>query len=33
MAIEQAEGLILMLTDGKKPQELAKTILRKIGWL
>ena len=33
MASEEAEGIILLPTDGKRPAELAGIILQKIGWL
>lgn len=33
MAGEDTEGLILLPTDGKKPAELAKAVIREIGWL
>lgn len=33
MAGEEAEGIIVLPTDGKRPAELARIILRKTGWL
>ncbi|MER8828276.1 AAA family ATPase [Mesorhizobium sp. M0938] len=33
MASEDAGGALVVPTDGKAPQELAETILRKVGWL
>ena len=33
MASEDAEGIIVLPTDGKRPAELAQIILQKIGWL
>lgn len=33
MADENAEGLIVVPTDGRTPGELARTVLEKIGWL
>lgn len=33
MASDDAEGVIVLLTDGKGPTELAEIILQKAGWL
>ncbi|WP_108522455.1 hypothetical protein [Bradyrhizobium algeriense] len=33
MASQDAEGIIVLPTDGKRPAELAEIILRKTGWL
>lgn len=33
MASEDAEGIVVLPTDGKKPAELARIILQKTGWL
>ena len=33
MAGEDAEGVIALPTDGKKPAELAEIVLQKMGWL
>lgn len=33
MASEDAEGIIVLPTDGKGPAELARIVLRKTGWL
>ena len=33
MAGEEAEGIIVLPTDGKRPAELAGVILQKTGWL
>jgi hypothetical protein len=33
MAEEKTDGLIIVPTDGKTPSELARTVLREVGWL
>lgn len=33
MAGEQADGLLIVPTDGATPQEIATAILREVGWL
>jgi len=33
MASQDAEGVIVLLTDGKRPAELAEVILQETGWL
>jgi hypothetical protein len=33
MANEDAEGIVVLPTDGKGPDELAEIILQKTGWL
>jgi|EndMetStandDraft_5_1072996.scaffolds.fasta_scaffold296047_1 hypothetical protein len=33
MASEDAEGVVVLLTDGKAPVELAQIVLQKTGWL
>lgn len=33
MAEEKTDGLIIVPTDGRTPPELARTVLREVGWL